>query len=301
MLLRLISRRDWYKHLDLEATQPDSLPKISDREEIVMRSFENRLSGTVLIVDDEPINQKVLMAIMNQFGLDAKVAGSGKEALRMITEQRYSVILMDVQMTEMSGIDVAEQIRLTEVEQQLPRVPIVAITANALRSIRDKCLYAGMDDYVTKPVKPEVLFDKLSHWLLLNKEAVPQDAFVIEENNGVGGESLVIWNRSRALEQVGYDSSLLHDLICLYLERYPDMLERVEQSIREQDGSQLCQTAHAYKGAVTHFAAEESCRLAYDLEKMGQGGDMTGAIVIMKELRQSTERLAVELREYIRQ
>ncbi len=124
-----------------------------------------RLSGAVLLVDDEPINQKVAQAILERFGLAVQTASHGKEAIELVRHGDYDVILMDIQMPEMSGYEATELIRAEEQRSRRRRSRIVAMTANALKSTRMRCLQSGMDDFISKPIKPEMLAERLRPWL----------------------------------------------------------------------------------------------------------------------------------------
>ena len=108
------------------------------------------LRGRILLVDDEPINQKVGVAILKKFGMEPDVANNGREAVQMVGEKHYDLVLMDIQMPEMSGFDATEMIRKREQQDGLSRIPIIAMTANAMESTRERCLAIGMDDFISQ-------------------------------------------------------------------------------------------------------------------------------------------------------
>ncbi|MFN3690122.1 MAG: response regulator, partial [Fimbriimonadales bacterium] len=118
----------------------------------------------VLVVEDNPVNQKVVLRQLERWGVHAQVAPNGVEALRLFEEGDFDVILMDCQMPEMDGFEATRRIRERERVQGLPRTPIIALTANAMAEDRAACAQAGMDDYLAKPFKPEALQAVLLRW-----------------------------------------------------------------------------------------------------------------------------------------
>ncbi|MDD3449099.1 MAG: response regulator, partial [Gammaproteobacteria bacterium] len=123
------------------------------------------LSGRILLVEDNPVNQKVARSMLRKLGLDAEVAANGRAAMQRVASDRYDVILMDCQMPEMDGFEATTAIRRLEQERGLPRTPVIAMTAAALAGDRDRCLDAGMDDFLSKPVKLGVLREAVMRWL----------------------------------------------------------------------------------------------------------------------------------------
>jgi signal transduction histidine kinase/CheY-like chemotaxis protein len=240
-----------------------SLKRIEDKEK-----REIRLHGRVLLVDDEPINQKVAEAILQKFGLQTDLANNGWEAVQMVQAGDYSLVLMDIQMPEMSGYEATEIIRKREEQEGRKRVAIIAMTANAMETTRRKCLAIGMDDFITKPIKPDVLAERLHPWL-----GVPVDV----GTDGAAGREVTrpsSWNRAKALEFVGGDSELLHDMMGLFLQRNTQLLLRVQEAIGARSAGNLCEAAHAYKGAVNHFAAVGVREIAQTLERAGRNNQL---------------------------
>ena len=269
-----------------------------------------RLGGRILLVDDEPINQKVGVAILKKFGFATDIAGNGCEAVRIAGEKHYDLILMDIQMPEMSGFDATKAIREREKRSGLPRTPIVAMTANALESTRDHCLSIGMDDFITKPIKPEILIKRLLPWL--SPQFSPHSGKMFEDSSAsaLRGQEKVVqkevtqavgmsWNPARALQFVGGDASLLRELAEVFLERHSLLLESVGRTIKEGDAEALQEAAHAYKGAVSHFAADTIRDLAIMLEKKGREGDLDGTDLLFVRLQAQGSVLVKELELFV--
>jgi len=252
------------------------------------------LSGRVLLVDDEPINQKIAGATLEKFGLQTDKASNGVEALRLLDKHVYDLVLMDIQMPEMDGYEATEIIRAQEAQRSNKRVTIIAMTANALESTRARCLEAGMDDFISKPIKPNLLAKRLSPWLEDVKTIIPDDqASSGQKDTAV--QSQKIWDRQRALQFVDDEQDVLYDLIILFLQRKDTLLQAVQAAVYAGDPVLLDDAAHAFKGAVNHFAADPVRRIAQELEKKGKDGDMTGTTELVQTLADLTEKLAEKL------
>ena len=268
------------------------------RKEEKDKKRDIRLRGRVLLVDDEPINQKVAEAILQKFGLETEVANNGWEAVQMVQSREYSLVLMDIQMPEMSGFEATEIIRKREQLEGRKRVVIIAMTANAMETTRKRCLAIGMDDFITKPIKPDVLAERLHPWLGIPHEAATGDGGA--DASGTTKESVgrsAHWNRRRALEFVGGDTELLRQMMELFLLRNAELLERVERAVAVGDAAALCEAAHAYKGAVNHFAAVGVREIAFALEKAGRNNEMANVDELWNHLQKEVDILVNELQQ----
>jgi len=223
-----------------------------------------RLSGTVLLVDDEPINQKVAQAILKRFGLKVQTASHGKEAIELVRQFDYDVVLMDIQMPEMSGYEATELIRAGERESRRRRSRIIAMTANALKSTRVRCLQSGMDDFISKPIKPEMLVERLRPWLPGGSRE--SEAGIDRDGGPAKPQVDVVWDRHQALQLADGDEALLAELISLFLQRRELLLSRIDAAIEAGDPVLLDDAAHAFKGAVNQCCAEPVRRRALALE-----------------------------------
>jgi two-component system, sensor histidine kinase and response regulator len=265
------------------------------------RKQEVQLHGSILVVDDEPINQKVALAILSRFGLHVDVANNGREAVQMAGEHRYSLILMDIQMPEMSGYEATAAIRRREQEEERERTVIIAMTANAMmQSSRLECLGLGMDDFITKPIAPGILAERLRPWLQ-DKDGVAC-ALTAQQPAKPLVQQLApaIWDRSRALEFVGGDSGLLLEVTGLFLQRNGHLLDNIGVAVAARDPLALRDAAHAYKGAVNHFAADDVRQLALKLEMAGKEMILTDTDQVYAHLRQTAAILVAELQMSLR-
>jgi signal transduction histidine kinase/DNA-binding NarL/FixJ family response regulator len=275
---------------------------------------ENRmpdLRGRILLVDDEPINQRVGVAILKKFGMEPDVANNGREAVQMALEKHYNLVLMDIQMPEMNGFDATEMIRKNERQNGLPRIPIVAMTAYAMESTREHCLAIGMDDFIAKPIKPDILIERLQPWLSIQLPVLPDQREIpipsSDQSSVKGGlqeRHMALpaeknWDRKRALQFVGGDEPLLRDLAALFLQRNTLLLENIQKAIQNNDAEALHEAAHAYKGAVNHFSAIKIRDLALDLENNGRAENLAGSQSLFDQLRIEAKGLIEDLSGWV--
>jgi signal transduction histidine kinase/DNA-binding response OmpR family regulator len=298
LIYKPIRLNQFYTALNMKQKMTENVDSRAQRQESVQP-----LQGQILLVDDEMINQKVGAAILKKIGIEPDIAGNGKEALKMMEENRYDLVLMDIQMPELSGFDATAEIRRQEIQYGRPRIPIIAMTANAMESTRQQCLTIGMDDFITKPIKPDILKEHLEPWLKCRYQDIheqPIELFEADEmeeavQTPANGK---IWDKEKALKFVGGDESLLKELAALFVQRNSILLEDVKKAIETKDPTALHDAAHAYKGAVNHFSAKKIRALAYALEDKGRTGDLTGTENLYDSLCNDGRELQDELQIY---
>ena len=286
VIFKPVRRSQLFDVLTQRSPHPAEEIKTSTSDELA-----DQFSGKILLVDDEQINQKVACAILEKFGLNVDLASTGLEAVRMTDKNWYDLILMDIQMPEMSGFDATEVIRKRELKEEREPCVIVAMTANALETTRQHCINVGMNDFISKPIKPEALLKRIRPWITAEK---PADQMMVREVS-LPAKSGSSWDCTRALAFVGGDQRLLRDMAALFLTRKDLLLQNVHQAVEASDAELLDDAAHALKGAVNHFAADELISLAYQLEVKGKEGNLTGSREIFKRLQYQIECLAEEL------
>ena len=222
----------------------------------------------VLLVEDNPINREVAMERLKLLGCTVDAAVNGREAVERTRRHNYDLILMDCQMPEMDGFDATRAIRLDEARQPMKtgRIPIVALTANALNGDRENCLAAGMDDYLAKPFNREQLGAILSHWTGHKKTTRPEpspeprrepdqilDPKTLEELRGFGA------------------SGVLEKVASLYLDKTPDLLKRLREAAQSGDWTLLATTAHSLKSSSGSIGAHRLTAHCRDLETAARG------------------------------
>jgi CheY-like chemotaxis protein len=212
----------------------------------------------VLLVEDGVVNQKLAIRLLEKKGHHVTLACNGKEALALLEQQRFDVVLMDLQMPEMCGLEATAIIR--EREKGTPRhVPIVALTAHALRGDEQRCLEAGMDGYVSKPIQPARLWEVLS--AVLSQTAASADVEETSRRRVLDEEAL--------LERCGGDDEMRSELIQLFLDEYPSLLSALRAAAVAGASAELRDAAHKLKGSASNFGAERVVAAALRLEQMG--------------------------------
>jgi CheY-like chemotaxis protein/HPt (histidine-containing phosphotransfer) domain-containing protein len=237
----------------------------------------------VLVVEDNIINQKVIVANLAKYDIAPDLAANGQLALAMLAQNSYDLIFMDCHMPVMDGYRTTRELRLLEESRHLPHQTVIALTANALEGEQKKCLESGMDDYMTKPIVSEQLMEILAHRLgRQSAEIAPilsGEANVRTENNPV------VWDETTALLHLEGDSELLDELIALFLTEGPKQLRDLSRLQAEGNIPELANTAHAIKGTITHFYDTTATEAVFQLEQMARSGQaadylsMTEAVV----------------------
>jgi PAS domain S-box-containing protein len=234
----------------------------------------------ILLVEDNLVNQRLALRLLEKQGHGITVANNGKEAVEVLAaaDRPFDVVLMDLQMPEMGGIEATKLIR--QREQNTGRhVQIIAMTAHALKGDRERCLEAGMDDYVSKPVRPEELFGALAR---LDAAAA---------TGKQGPPAAVAVNREELLARVGGDSHLMHELTQLFLDTCPGLLDELRQAIAAGNPAAVRRLAHSIKGGVGTFGAPDAHQAALRLEQLGQEGRLDQAPAALAGLEEALHRL----------
>ncbi|RLB03410.1 MAG: hypothetical protein DRG55_00355 [Deltaproteobacteria bacterium] len=238
----------------------------------------------VLLAEDNPVNQKLALKLLERQGWKVTVASDGREAVERAKEEDFDLILMDVQMPEMDGLEATRAIR--EWERDKGRhTPIVALTAHAFEEDRRRCLEAGMDAYLSKPIKVQELF-KTIEALLSDHEGEAEEP----EEEASQGEVKAAFDVGKALEMAGGDVEFLKELVEIYRSDYPDKLSKIRQALKDGDAKTLYETAHSLKGASGNLGLGRVYELALEIERMGKEGRLQGAEEVLGELEEELRR-----------
>jgi signal transduction histidine kinase/HPt (histidine-containing phosphotransfer) domain-containing protein len=240
-----------------------------------------RLPLRLLLADDNPINQKVGLSVLHKLGYRADLANNGLEVLKALEQKIYDVLFLDVQMPEMDGLEAAR--RICERWSPEKRPKIIAMTGNALMGDREKCLAAGMDDYISKPVRIGELQAALERW---GKPAFKEsDTSLRARAKAAAAEELMDPSMIAELRAMPASEGLtmLQELIDLFLEGAPPKLAQIGQSLA--DPAELSFHAHALKSMSLSLGATRLIKLAQKLEDVGHSGSPTGAADVFEELQ----------------
>ncbi len=266
--------------------------------------------GRILLAEDNPINLKVILGMLKKTGIEVDAVMNGKEACEAISKQSYDLVFMDWQMPHMDGLQATQEIRRREAlkgdckgggvrskEQEESgvntphsslssphRIPIIAMTANAMSGDREKCLAAGMDDYLVKPLRLSAVVDVLTQWLPTHspssmnepmeasgsRTVKPEDGN-LEREAGRSRESMpevpTLWDANVALSHMDGDQVLLRELMELFVETAPATLSMMRDAIDRHDYQTAERSAHTMKGSIGTFRAEQVVACAAELER----------------------------------
>jgi CheY-like chemotaxis protein len=223
------------------------------------------------------------------------MAGNGKIALDLLENQNappVDLVLMDVQMPEMDGLEATRLIRERERETG-GHVPIIAVTAHAMKGDEETCLAAGMDGYISKPIRGEE-FSRVMRRIIFEKDETDADPDVSSE------EAKDIFSLEQAMQNTDGDMELFREIIGLFLENYPRNMSDILDAIHKGDAPRLSQTAHALKGAVANFSADSAFQAALRLEQMGHANDLEESEEAYGVLEREVDRLRGALENHLK-
>jgi CheY-like chemotaxis protein/HPt (histidine-containing phosphotransfer) domain-containing protein len=269
--------------------------------------FSNR-KARILLAEDNITNQQVALGILKKFGLTADAVANGREAVHALKMLPYDLVLMDVQMPEMDGLEATRHIRNPQSAIPNRNIPIIAMTAHAMQGDRDRCLEAGINDYVSKPVSPRALAETLEKWLPGKSEFRSQESEVGRQEVKGGSQksevrsreeeeppSPVIWDRAGMLERLMDDEELAGTILRGFLDDLPRQIEALDAFLTSGDAAGAERQAHTIKGAAANVGGEALRAVAFKMEQAGKAGDLEVVKKCMKELTAAFDRLRQEM------
>jgi two-component system, sensor histidine kinase and response regulator len=241
----------------------------------------------ILLAEDNHINQRLATTLLEKQRHRVTVAATGLEVLASLERETFDVVLMDVQMPELDGLETTARIR--QQEQGTDRhLPIIAMTAMAMKGDRDRCLAAGMDQYVSKPLHPQALFAALAALA----PAAAAEAFPVSRT---APPSPMALSQQEVLGRVAGDKELLRTLVNMFVEACPGQLAALGESIRRGDAPMVRRQAHTLMGAIANFGATSAVEAALQLETLGAANDLTGAEEVWQRLDAALQELPAAL------
>jgi len=260
-----------------------------ERRSLVTRHSirESRKKLRILLAEDNVVNQKLAAKLLEKMGHSVTVVEDGKKALEAITGEKFDLVLMDVQMPTMDGFEATTIIRNQE-RTAGTHTPIVAMTAHAMKGDREKCLQAGMDGYVAKPIDLQELYATID-------SLFPVTRGVDEQEPRYEGQEGII-DRQALLERVAGDLDLLRELIDLFLDDSFRLDDRIQKAVASKDADDLERAAHALKGTLLNFEAKSAADIAQALETMGRNRDLTQTRNPASELQRQVQVVIAELK-----
>ena len=257
----------------------------------------------VIVAEDNPVNQELTTAMLENCHCRVTVVDNGKRLLEELHKSKFDVVLMDCQMPEMDGFEATRRLRAEEAERdEREPIPVIALTANAMRSDRDRCFAAGMSDYLSKPFTSAQLIELLTRWLPDSREEAAESS----EGLGTAGplpsardnvEPLVdeqVIGNIRALQDSGRPG-LLRKLVALYLESSGDLIRDLRRAVDQESPDKIRFTAHALKSSSNNVGGSNIAGLCAQLEEMGCTKHIDGAAEVLGELERLYPRFCDEL------
>jgi len=224
------------------------------------------------VADDQAINRKLTAHQLERLGFAVDVVENGRQAIDALSRTSYDLIFMDCHMPELDGFDATREIRSREGHTH--HTPVIALTATVAEEDRNRCVAAGMDDYVVKPVSERELIRVLSHWLM----DVPIDRDAIGR-----------------LQQI--DPSVLNEVVGLFVADAPMRIASIREAMQKHDAGLLLSAAHALKSSSGNVGASRLHKMCADLERMARSGDLTSAKALADKLDAEFDRAVTALRQ----
>ena len=247
----------------------------------------------ILLAEDNVVNQKLAVGVLKKQGHQVTVANNGKEALQALDAAEFDLVLMDVQMPEMDGFEATQSIRRREMDSG-GHIPIIAMTAHAMKGDRERCLAVGMDEYIAKPIRVRELSERFA--MVVDPPSQPEPT--IQPPLPQADDDLIRW--SDALQSVEGDRELLKELVAAFLEDAPRLMTGVREAIRDRDATALQRAAHALKGSMLAVGAVDPSQRAADLETKGASGHLNQTDMIFAVLEQNMGLLLPALAKFAR-
>jgi CheY-like chemotaxis protein len=243
------------------------------------------------VADDNPANRLLAARILEKRGHLVLQAGDGREALMAAEREPLDIVVMDAQMPEMDGLQATRQIRAREKTTQM-HLPIIALTASAMSGDRERCLAAGMDGYISKPINAQELLT-----LVETLGAQARSAKLSDQRGPDGGAP---FDFRAALARLEGDVEIFKEQVVFFLRDAPALLVEIQDALAASDSGKLRTAAHRLKGLAASFDAQIVIERAFDLEQRGQrGGDWPGADAVRQSLEEALGQLTVALTGYL--
>lgn len=275
--------------------------------------LHHKLEGKILIAEDNLVNQEVASVMLQTLGINPRVANNGREALDILLEDNFDLVLMDCQMPVMDGFEATAAWRQREQDLGLPPLPIIALTANAIVGDRERCLERGMSDYLSKPFSPGQLYELLARWLPARNQGdalipVPNSTVAASKNTttvsksliqDMGGDYAVLELDQQVIGQLrNLREGLLSRVIQLFRETSPNLLASIKEGISKGNSDLVYKTAHSFKNSAANLginALANQCRI---LEVQARQGDIRDAAEKLRAIQALYDLALVKLSEF---
>ncbi|MFV2059076.1 MAG: CHASE domain-containing protein [Gammaproteobacteria bacterium] len=262
-----------------------------------------QMSGSVLIVEDNDVNTLVVKALLDKMGISNSSAVNGEQGIAKWQAADFDLILMDCQMPVMDGYQATTEIRNIEKQQSKTAIPIIALTANVMADDRGKCLAAGMDDFLAKPIENDALILILQKWLLPKENAIPDTQSVkmdiSDKEIKIGHTQQSIIDMQKIQQLTDLMGEAMVALVNSYVTSSEDKISQLQQAFDSRDSSEVYQLAHGLKGASGNLGANQVMELSDKIEQLAKQGQLNTIGGIIDELLLSFSKTRQELNKII--
>lgn len=263
----------------------------------ILKPFGRR-KARVLLAEDNVTNQQVALAMLRKFGLAADAVANGHEAVAALKALPYDLVLMDVQMPDMDGLEATRKIRSPQSGISNNAIPIIAMTAHTMSGDREKCLDAGMDDYIVKPVNSFALYETLKKWLPSAKQKRESTADKKKGTSDMGSrpgdneqQGPVVFDRDGIFERLAGDEDLIAEIIETFLDDIPRRIKSLADAVESQDQKNAELESHTIKGSSANIGGEALRALASEMEKAAKEGNFEFIEAHLNDLKEAFDLL----------
>jgi signal transduction histidine kinase/CheY-like chemotaxis protein/HPt (histidine-containing phosphotransfer) domain-containing protein len=287
----------FYFTIPFRLAVPEDIERITDSQEApgAEESLEKlQKSLHILLADDFEVNQQLVVSILEKYGHHVRVTNDGKEALEALQRETFDIVLMDVQMPVMDGLEATQKIRNLE-DPKLAGIPIIALTAHAVKGDREKFLRAGMDEYIAKPVEAKKLL-RMIHGL--TSETVTETDSAKKESQGAQSDVIDL---QYALQMMDGDEQILIAGCETIADKMPSKLDELHRAVFQKDMKTVERIAHAIKSAAKSVGARQASETAYQMELAGKANNMGEAEHLISAVQNDFSKVLTELEKIISQ
>jgi PAS domain S-box-containing protein len=245
----------------------------------------------ILLAEDDQINQHMTKLFLTKAGYHVDVASNGHEALKLLEKNDYALVLMDCMMPELGGYEATAMIRNPASAVRNHAIPVIALTANAMREDRDNCLAVGMDDYLAKPIEATKVLEILKKWVPIMAEP--------NEDTGLCAVEKLTFNREELIARSMGDIELSRYVATIFLENAPEYIEAIRRALAAKDDSALRQASHKLKGAAATMALMQLAEAAQSLEEVVGTGERDKVLQFLPTLERTFEQACAALQQFI--
>lgn len=282
-LLKPVKQSQLFDIIEIVIDQKSRTIPVSEKQLITRHTISEhkKRQMRILLADDNEVNRKLVQTLLSREGFTIDVVESGNQVLDVLEKNQYNLILMDVQMPEMDGIETTRLIRSKEMDDQ--HIPIIAMTAHAFDSDRDRFIQAGMDDYISKPLNPDEIFEKIETW---GKGVTKLDEFT-----HVIDESVPPVDMQSALPRFSDEKEFFTQMLGEFVSNLPERIHSFRKALKSADYQELIRQAHNLKGIASNFNAIQVVTLTSILEEKCLSGEMTLLPAVVAQIEEACTRV----------